>query len=470
MNTLFAMILLVVTAPAALADSLVKPVSVGLVKVTSLELPIDLSGDYGVSAFYREPKSEAEKFINQGIAALQLYHYLDAFRSFKTAEKLDGESVMAQAGQVLSIVSIHAEQGAFFAQNALRKLQTISGQRTLNAIEREWFEFTKSYILAKVPGFRKQPEERIKPLLGALFDLLLADKTSLDTYSLLAWLLQAELGKNEAKKMVESIVQMDPNNIGAVHSLLHFAENANDAKEANRLAVQLAALAPRSAHAQHMYGHTLPQQGKWKEALAQFQKADALHHAWARKYGIEQSQDWHYGHNLDLLAASHLALGEYDKAGAAWMMTGRSVFQATALVLISQPKAEADRILAKFEARGLGDFVKPLRLELDLSPETVPAALASSQDAPLVYTRLLNKVLGSYSKASRKIDPLVVEEITGYLLTRFKKGGFDGWSNAYLQLLRLKRVAKILSIDSLIQGLDTVEFNARSGALCASAD
>lgn len=98
------------------------PTRVGDVFVTSLEKEIPLSNDYGLSTFISKPNSIAEKFINQGIAALNVYHYLDAYRSFKQAEKNDSNIVMAYVGQILAILQIDPyESGQYLADLANKK-------------------------------------------------------------------------------------------------------------------------------------------------------------------------------------------------------------------------------------------------------------------------------------------------------------------------------------------------------------
>ncbi len=63
-----------------------------------------------------------------------------------------------------------------------------------------------------------------------------------------------------------------------------------------------------------MYGHVLPRLGKWREALAQFAKADAIEVAYAKAENLRPGDDWHHVHNLDLLGYTHLRLGQRDEA------------------------------------------------------------------------------------------------------------------------------------------------------------
>jgi tetratricopeptide (TPR) repeat protein len=63
-----------------------------------------------------------------------------------------------------------------------------------------------------------------------------------------------------------------------------------------------------------MYGHVLPRLGRWEEALAQFEKADAIEEAYAKAENLRPGDDWHHLHNLQLLAYTYLRLQRLDDA------------------------------------------------------------------------------------------------------------------------------------------------------------
>jgi len=63
-----------------------------------------------------------------------------------------------------------------------------------------------------------------------------------------------------------------------------------------------------------MYGHVLPRLGRWEEALAQFEKADAIEERYAREENVRPGDDWHHAHNLQLLGYTYLRLGRVAEA------------------------------------------------------------------------------------------------------------------------------------------------------------
>lgn len=456
--------------------ALEKPRVLGNVKSSTLELPLELNEDYGPSAFIAEPKTVAEKFVNQGVAALQVYHYVDAFRSFKMAELSDANSVLAHVGQVLAALNIDDGSASnYYTLGALQKIEAIAKNRALSPAEIAWFDFAKSYQVAKLGNYVKVPGREIKSLVESYDEVLAKDKNNFDGHSLVVWLAISGLDFSEAKKVLNNILTKSPNNVGAHHSLLHIAESENNERVATTHAVSLAALAPGSAHAQHMYGHTLPQQGRWAEALVQFKKADAIHQAWAKKYNIDVNQDWHYAHNRDLMAATYLGLGDFKNALSTWLTAledSRALMHAVSLIVATGKYEDADKMLKVLEESGWRTYVKSYRDELELTPEKAKLMKASgvSQGHGSDFQVLVDKLIATYAEGQTEVNPALTSEVTDFFAKAFKAGGFDGWSNAYLQLLRIKRVAKILSMDKFISGLEPLEFAIRSGSLCGRSE
>ena len=77
-----------------------------------------------------------------------------------------------------------------------------------------------------------------------------------------------------------------------------------------------AKMAPAVPHARHMDGHNLRRAGRIDEAIAEFAAADALETAYFAAEKIPVEYDWHYQHNLDLLATSYQYVGQMTKAEA----------------------------------------------------------------------------------------------------------------------------------------------------------
>ena len=73
-------------------------------------------------------------------------------------------------------------------------------------------------------------------------------------------------------------------------------------------------MAPAVPHARHMDGHNLRRVGHIDAAIAEFSAADALETEYLAAEKIPVEYDWHYQHNLDLLATSYQYTGQMRKA------------------------------------------------------------------------------------------------------------------------------------------------------------
>jgi tetratricopeptide (TPR) repeat protein len=75
-------------------------------------------------------------------------------------------------------------------------------------------------------------------------------------------------------------------------------------------------MAPGVPHARHMHAHNLRRVGRIGEAIAEFGEANRLESAYFAAEKIPVEYDWHYQHNLDLLATSYEYVGQMAKAEA----------------------------------------------------------------------------------------------------------------------------------------------------------
>ena len=65
-----------------------------------------------------------------------------------------------------------------------------------------------------------------------------------------------------------------------------------------------------------MHGHNLRRAGRVHEAIAEFEAADRLHREYFKREQMPAEYDWHFEHNLDLLATSLQYVGQMKRAEA----------------------------------------------------------------------------------------------------------------------------------------------------------
>lgn len=455
-----------------------KPLSIGVVQAKTLELPIELNNDYGKSYFVSSVKDDYDRYINQGVSALHLFQYVDAYRSFNMAVKKDKDRVMAYVGQILSIIQISkGDEARFFIETALEEIERIKKDKGLSEKELAWADVARSLSLAAAMSYSKEDKEKAKSPVRAILELkALKDKENLDGIALLHWLHPSGFDRPQRQRVFEEALQKNPDSVGPRHYLLHLAEMRNDLREAEKHGAILKDLAPGSGHAVHMYGHTLPQRGQWQEAVNYFLKAHDIHLRWAKKNGVSPNEDWHYSHNLDLLAAAYLGLGKFDKAIEAWMEAARydfrAVLHAVQLYIVKDDVKNADALMANFESYNATyiNYFAPYRKELELNPKKLREESSGFQAQPKTYFDALMGAMKQSFVSDQPLTPQYYEQASNYFSSRFQSGGFDGWSNAYLEFLRLKRMAKILSFDDFAVEMKPLEFAVTSGSLCGSGD
>jgi tetratricopeptide (TPR) repeat protein len=285
---------------------------VGWVPQEILDRPVPLRT--GIGTIHEEvstPSKQAQAFYDQGLAYLQSYVWIEAARSFHQALRNDSQLAMAYVG--LSYAYSPMDFPA--AEAALSKAQSHATKVTDR--ERRRIEIRALQLRAMVdPG----KLERELAFRDALDDALAAYPD--DAVFLLLRGVAAEpspFADGQGCDMggapyFEKALAFAPGNFAAQHFLTHCYENAGRVQEALPHAIAYADLAPDVPHAQHMCGHVLRRAGQMNEAVARFRRADDLERAYFRQEDISPSLDWHYAHNLSLLASSYQYLGEIRAA------------------------------------------------------------------------------------------------------------------------------------------------------------
>ena len=280
-----------------------------------LERPTRLKKRIGViSQRVTTSSAEAQAYCDQGLAYLHSYVWLDAARSFHEALRKDPKLAMAWVGLARAEMGLFQKRHAREAMAHAKALRDDAGER-----ERLYIDLRDQQIegaLAFVPE-QGALHEKYKAALDRAI--------ALDPSDAEMWVMRGnaeetmiagrgQRGEIGSIAFYEAALRRAPNHFGAHHYLVHSYENVKRPAEAIAHGRVYAAAAPDVAHAQHMLGHVLPKVGKWREALEQFKKADAIEEEYARVEQLRPGDDWHHVHNLDLLGYSHLRLGQIDEA------------------------------------------------------------------------------------------------------------------------------------------------------------
>jgi tetratricopeptide (TPR) repeat protein len=314
-------VLLAFRTPSLAQDEFAQTHSMcGWIPVELLTRPVPLRT--GIGTIHEEVSTsskQAQAFYDQGLAYLQSYFWIEAARSFHQALRYDPRLVLAYVG--LSYAYSPIDFAA--ARTELNQAEQLVGHATdreRRRIEIRALQMKAMSDTGKIENelaFRDALDDALSAYPNDVIFLLLRG-TAQDPSPF----ADGQGCVMEGAPFYERALAADPGNFAAEHFLTHCDENAGRIQEALPHALAYAAAAPDIPHAQHMCGHVLRRAGRMEEAIARFQRADELERAYFKAENISPSIDWHYSHNLNLLASSYQYLGEMKNAEKYFRQSG----------------------------------------------------------------------------------------------------------------------------------------------------
>ena len=255
---------------------------------------------------------DAQDFYDQGLAYLHSFVWVEAARSFNQALRTDGRLAMAHLGLTIAYTELNAPAKA---QTALERAQALAkgapahDQAHVEARAMQMAAEANAGDPSRLPAYRAALDRAIALYpKDAEFLLLRGVAESADP---------ADRGQGSpasAAPFFERALAAAPGYFAAHHYLTHSFENAGLAAEALLHATAFAKGAPAVPHALHMHGHVLRRVGRIDQAVAAFEAADRLERAYLKAENVPAEHEWHYEHNLDLLASSYRYQGRMTKA------------------------------------------------------------------------------------------------------------------------------------------------------------
>lgn len=275
-----------------------------------LERPIERRPGIGTS---HEPVTttvrEAQAWYDEGLAHLHSFAWLDAARAFHSALRADPQLAMAQLGLSFAFGGLGSMQGAHEALDRARALQSRAGPRDRLRIDLRRLQLealtndraATTYVTALDRALTSAPSD-VELLL------LRGDAASLSG--------TASSMRSDAASIpfFERAQRADAGAFAPRHYLAHAHENVGQIEHALRESQAYATMAPSVPHAHHMVGHSLRRLGRAREAIAAFERADALARAAAKTDPVSRDYDWHTHHNTNLLAAAYRYVGRFKDA------------------------------------------------------------------------------------------------------------------------------------------------------------
>jgi tetratricopeptide (TPR) repeat protein len=258
---------------------------------------------------------EAQALYDRGLAYLQSYWWLEAARCFNQALSLDPALAVAQASLSIAYTELNAP-GA--AGESLARATDASGKSSDH--DRRHIELRAMQMAAEKAG---RWDATALGQYRAAIEAALAKFPSDEELWLLRGLAEspdpAERGQGSPASAVQyyrKALTLSPGHFAGHHYLTHAYENSGQVNEALAEGATYAKMAPGVPHARHMHGHNLRRVGRVEEAIGEFEAADAIETSYFKAERIPVELDWHYQHNIDLLATAYQYTGRMAKAEA----------------------------------------------------------------------------------------------------------------------------------------------------------
>jgi Tfp pilus assembly protein PilF len=255
---------------------------------------------------------DAQALYDQGLAYLHSYVWIEAARSFHAALKLDPKLALARVGLSVAYVELNHPAEARQALDAARSLAPSLAGHVKRHVDIRVLQMAAEDAptdAARLTAYRQALDSAVAAFPKDVEFLLLRGMAESSD--------PAERGQGSgaaSAAFYERVLKMDPASFAAHHYLTHAYENSGQQVLALEHSAAYAKQVAEIPHARHMHGHNLRRGGRVFDAIAEFEAADRLHRDYIKREQIPAEYDWHFEHNLGLLATSLQYTGQMKRA------------------------------------------------------------------------------------------------------------------------------------------------------------
>ena len=262
--------------------------------------------------------AEAQPLLENGLALLHSFQYMEARQTFEEAEARDAKCAMAHWGKAMSLY----EQLWEFPDE--KQLKEGHKEITLAQGLHPQTPLEQGFVTAAAAFYQENPKlthtERVKAYLTAFenFHQQRPDDVEVGAFtalSLVALAEEEELDSLENQKKAIAILnplfEKYPDHPGVAHYLIHATDRPELAPQGLAAARRYAAIAPDSPHALHMPSHIFVRLGLWQDSI----NSNIASAASAARLAEMHKAEAHYQtHAMDYLNYSYLQSGQETKA------------------------------------------------------------------------------------------------------------------------------------------------------------
>ena len=263
-----------------------------------------LFADIGTSPFpVTTASSQAQDYVDQGVALLHGFWYYEALRSFRQATKIDPQCAMAWWGIYQTPRGTKAAKRRAFRQ--FKKLAPQVSDREQHYLRATVYLDSlgrQAYIAEMQKLITNYPDDVEAKVFLARF--LMRDYHP----------DRPRKGEPDPQDIVRPLLTTHPNHLGTHHYYIHLVEPGANPAAAQQSAEAVAELAPGNAHIVHMPGHIYYLVGAYDRARTSFVTAYAVDSTYMAEHRTPAHNNWNYVHNLSYLVANSAEQGRYRDA------------------------------------------------------------------------------------------------------------------------------------------------------------
>jgi Tfp pilus assembly protein PilF len=275
--------------------------------------------ELGSVSFETSCTPAAQQHFNRGDAWLHSFEYEEAEKSFDAAAAADPRCAMSHWGAAMTLyhplwtVPTPAELAAGRARLQRAKTAGDPTPRERDYIaaldtfyggpDRDYGTRALDYLGAMATLHRKYPADQEAAIFYALALITAGTMDNDPDYA----------REKEAARILNAALAAAPDHPGIAHYLIHGYDYPELAHLALAAARRYAAIAPASAHAQHMPSHIFTRLGLWDESVRSNLAAEAAAKAYAARHAMPGAWDEQL-HAMDYLAYGYLQQGKFAEA------------------------------------------------------------------------------------------------------------------------------------------------------------
>ena len=269
--------------------------------------------------------ASAQQFMEQGIAQLHGFWYLEAERSFRQASKEDPELAIAYWGMAIANVN-NPERARGFIDEAMKRRKNASRRETLYIEALDRFIEKKTEDQTSNDDAKQQKEDereakkkRTERYLSDLDKILLEFPEDIEAKAFIAvqmWMADRAGVKLTSRHAVNALMgevfAANPKH-PAHHYRIHLWDSARPAK-ALKSAAMCGPASPGIAHMWHMPGHIYSRLKRYNDAAWQQEASARVDHAHMIRTRLMPDQIHNFAHNNEWLVRNLLYVGRVNDA------------------------------------------------------------------------------------------------------------------------------------------------------------